>query len=117
MATHKHLLMAVAYASPIVTQSQRIYQAVEQSAQKARDKTSQIVLEESKNALKELQDVLGVEDLEHSIDGVNVPSVAAILACVFAPVQLRFLYTLNFTFCAMSIANVVMDIAVLSFDW
>lgn len=119
MAAHKHVLMAVAYASPIVTQSQRIYQAVEQSAQKARDKTSQIVLEESKNALKELQDVFGVEDLEalHSIDGVNIPSVAAILACVFAPVQLRFLYSLNFTFCAMSVANVVMDIGVLSFDW
>jgi len=121
MAAHRNILMAVAYAAPLVTQTQKIYTAVEQRIQKTQERAKDIILEESKETLKELQCAFGYEDMEnldcHVLDEINIPSLAAIMAAAFAPAQLRLLFAMNWLFMIMSVVFVAMDIVVLGMDW
>lgn len=118
LAAKRNMFMAMAYAAPILTQSAKIYSTVENTVQKTRAKATAMVMEESKATLKQLQSVFGFEGLDElDCNHVNIPAIAAVLACVFAPTQLRLVYMVNFVFLALSVVNVLMDLGVLTLDF
>jgi hypothetical protein len=120
-AANRNILMAVAYAAPMVHQSEKIYQAVEKSVQQVKDKGRELIYTESKEALRGLQDVLGFEDLtemeNHFLNDINVPSMAAILASMMAPVQLGLVYAIQNLFLILSVLWMILDTIALITDW
>lgn len=120
-ATQRGILMTVAYAAPLITQSQRIYRSMETKMQMCKDKSQALLLEEVKQFSKEMQSLMGFDDLGEvdlsALNEIDIPTVACIMASAFAPAQLSLLYAINKAFFACSILFVLIDLIVLSFDW
>jgi hypothetical protein len=119
--TERGVIMAVAYAAPLMTHSQRIYQSIETATQKCKQKGEALVLEEAKQLTKEVQNVMGFSDLSEvdfsAINEVDIPTVACIMASAFAPAQLNLLYAINKLFFICSLLFLLLDVVVLIFDW
>lgn len=120
MAAQKSTLRCVAYTAPLITQSRRIYEAIDMHTNMAKQQTADIFLQESKKALINLQSVVGLRDMEsinaETLDNISIPSVAALLASALAPGQLRFVYAMNMVLLIMSTIYMITDSIVLCLD-
>lgn len=120
MNVAKSALRGVAYAAPLMTQSAKIYEAIDNTRNMINQKGAELVVEESKKALLDLQCVVGLEDMQSInrdvLDSVSIPSVSCLLASAFAPGQLKFLFGINSALMSLSIVFMTIDFITLFFD-
>jgi hypothetical protein len=120
LATRRTALTAMSFAAPLWLQSQRIFSTFEANIRRTREEGAKMVMNQSKETMKELQCVFGLEDMEnldcHVLEDVNIPSLAALSATVFAPGQLRIIEYVNGLFMVLSVTFVLVDSVVLLVD-
>jgi len=85
----------LAYAAPVLIQSQRVFAAVEKRANVARDKVAELAKEETKKFGSDLINVLHLNDLGFSpMDLMSQKEVTLLAASAFAPAQTRALFVM-----------------------
>lgn len=121
MMTQKGIISAIAFAVPLMTQTEKIYQAVEKRMLLAQERARDLALAETKSFLCDLQEVFGAEDVSdinfNIFHNLHFASLSALIASAFAPAQLRLLWGFNTVSASMSGIYEVVNIIVLLVDW
>jgi len=107
----------LAYAAPVLIQSQRVFAAVEKRTYATRDKVAELAKEETKKFGSDLLNVLHLNDLGFSpMDLMNQKEVTLLAASAFAPAQTRALFaTIGLRVAWMGL-SLVLSIPVLIWD-
>jgi len=95
IAVEQKLLSALAYVAPMAMQSQRVYTAIEKRTQEVQDKVKALAYQETMNLATDFNQIFDIQDIRGSIfeniSGIEMPSLATLLASALAPAQLRLL--------------------------
>eukprot|EP00930_Biecheleria_cincta_P019115 TRINITY_DN14687_c0_g1_i2.p1 TRINITY_DN14687_c0_g1~~TRINITY_DN14687_c0_g1_i2.p1 ORF type:complete len:703 (-),score=168.63 TRINITY_DN14687_c0_g1_i2:325-2433(-) len=96
MSVERNLAGAMAYMAPVALQSQRIMETLDKRSRSVQERVLKTVIEESKAITADLGEVFEVSDIQgalfKSLKDVDTPTLATIVASMFAPAQLKVLY-------------------------
>lgn len=115
------LASALAYAVPLVSQSARVYEALEKRLAEAQVRARRLAYEEAREACGAVSAALGCGDLTaetlRELADHELPSLGVLLASALAPAQLRLLHVQNKVAIAFKASSAMLTIAVLVCDW